>query len=151
MSRSGKFVRSFVLGLCLTDCPFLFSHSEEGAKLLGHQSESEEEEEVLFHTSATQATPPSQPPQAQNDDPPPSYTAPQALQQQPATITPTPFTDYQRPQAMPTAVPVPTDEAPPDYFTHEAKSVPRAGKPGLAVQIQIDGRLVPGTVMEDVS
>ena len=51
---------------------------------------------------------------------------------------------------MAAAMPVPSNEAPPDYSLH-AKEGPLPAKAGLAVQIQIDGKLVPGTVMEDVS
>ncbi len=54
------------------------------------------------------------------------------------------------PPSLPAAVPVPVNEAPPDYFLHAPKQPPLTGKAGLAVQIQMDGRLVPGTVMEDV-
>lgn len=65
----------------------------------------------------------------------------------PATLTPTPL-----PSGIPmtAAMPFPTNEAPPDYSLH-AKEAPLPSKAGLAVQIQIDGKLVPGTVMEDVS
>lgn len=102
------------------------------------------------------------PPPHDSESPPPSYSDPQ-----PATLIPTPFTEYVSAPALPhthvamaavmpraeppRAVPVPATEAPPDYFLHEPKSGPPAGKAGLAVQIQMDGKLVPGTVMEDVS
>ena len=82
------------------------------------------------------------------DGPPPLYSAPQ-----PATLAPTPLgATAPHPPTLPPAVPVPVDEAPPDYFQlpPKAGAVP-SGKAGLAVQIQMDGRLVPGTVMEDVS
>lgn len=96
------------------------------------------------------AAPPPNPPPQPHTDPPPSYSTPQ-----PATLTPTTFTEHQHPQSshshVPLAGPV-TNEAPPDYFLHDpGKEGPPLGKAGLAVQIQMDGRLVPGTVMEDVS
>lgn len=112
--------------------------------------ESDSDDDVLF----TSGGPPPIPPQPQ-ETPPPSYNTPQA---QAATLIPTPFTEHPSisqppfpfPQATPVPVPVPINESPPDYFLHAPKEAPLGAKAGLAVQIQIDGKLVPGTVMEDV-
>lgn len=140
-------------------CPLYCT--EEGQSLLGvHPLEDSDDDEVMILSRG----PVNPPPPNEPEGPPPSYSDPQ----QPATLTPTPFTQYvsAAPHAHvamatatprragaepPRAVPVSATEAPPDYFLHEPKGNPPAGKAGLAVQIQIDGKLVPGTVMEDVS
>lgn len=116
-------------------------------QLLGGQ-DSESEEEVLTGTLSGVRGPPPPPinPQPQDlESPPPCYSVPR-----PATLTPTPFTS-DVPMAAAAAMPIPVShEAPPDYSLHAKEPLP-TGKAGLAVQIQIDGKLVPGTVMEDVS
>ena len=69
----------------------------------------------------------------------------------PATIATGPSTD------MPTMFP-PTDTSvlppPPDYSLHDAPNVPPKYTPmagaALPVNIQMDGRLVPATMMQDV-
>lgn len=99
---------------------------------------------------------------SQEQGPPPLYSNPPQEQagQAPALLVPTPLTTAaaehvtqpQAPTMMPQAMPVPANEAPPDYYFQEPKSqLPGVTKAtGLAVNIQMNGQLIPGTVMEDV-
>lgn len=141
MNRKGVFFQSLALCSVVLACTRL---TEEGEQLLGGR-DSESEEEVLTGTvSGVGGAAPIRNNSQQQDleGPPPCYNAPH-----PATLAPTPFTSD---VPMAAALPIPSHEAPPDYSLHAKEALP-TGKAGLAVQIQIDGKLVPGTVMEDVS
>ena len=90
--------------------------------------------------------------------PPPSYNDQQAATLTPITLTepPAPL-PRNPPHGVPRSFPmrnatanvIPT-EKPPDYSLHAPSGGDHPGKAGMAVHIQIDGRLVPGTIMEDV-
>ncbi len=143
MSSKRKGTQPFV-SVCSSHS-HLFSPTEEGQTLLGGQ-ESDSDDEVLM-TGGTADLSGASRQQEVLQYPPPSYSAPQQ-----ATLTPTPLTSNVPMAAATPHLPLPpADEPPPDYFLHEPKDPHLAGKAGLAVQIQIDGKLVPGTVMEDVS
>jgi hypothetical protein len=131
---------------------------EEARKLLGvpHQDSESEEEVLTDFVSGLPSTDPPPPVPALHgleSHPPPTYGGPHPP---PATLAPTSIPPVATPPttvplaAAAAAVPVLTNEAPPEYSLH-AKGGPLPSKAGLAVQIQIDGKLVPGTVMEDVS
>jgi len=144
----------------------VFFYSEEGQRLLSSQAQEEsEDEEVLFNAPIGERTTPSSVPPASSGpgsvsvEPPPSY----SNNQQPATLAP--ITLSSQPSNPPRNPPhgVPSfpmttaaagasalNEKPPDYSLHPPQGGNYPGKAGMAVHIQIDGRLVPGTIMEDV-
>ena len=124
---------------------------------MGNQNEDSDEEILFSSYEPGPAKENSCPPLRQaEEDPLPSYNIPEA-----APLTTIPLTDPLRDSVnsasvgdhpvLPVANPVPASEAPPDYYLHTPKSDALPAKAGLAVHIQMDGRLVPGTVMEDVS
>ncbi len=168
---SGKvcsYSRSFVVVLLGYN---VFFRTAEGERLLSRQDDSsDDDEEVLFNSPASSAGVPaasspsvsSRPSEAEG--PPPTYS-----NQLPATLNsislvhqPSIPTRSNPPHEVPSfpqhsgsasvgAAPTPSlSEKPPDYSLHASNGENYAGKAGMAVHIQMDGRLVPGTIMEDV-
>ena len=124
---------------------------------------------MLFNAHGGERATPSSAPHAASSgpasvpvEPPPSYN-----NQQPATLAPITLSSRQPPPSSPHRNPPPhgvpsfpvtasaagapaLSEKPPDYSLHPPQDGNYPGKAGMAVHIQIDGRLVPGTIMEDV-
>ena len=145
----------------------VFFYSEEVRRLLSNQpmdeDTEEEDESLLFVSSSVNGALPSSstgqaiPPPS----PPPSYSSPHSATPMPAMPTEPPRPLEPRTHDIPLtlggatveAAPISANEAPPEYTLHapcpegEKKTIK---KTGMLVDIQIDGKLVPGTVMEDV-
>lgn len=117
-------------------------YTDEGRRLLSNQAtgeDSEEEDLIFASSSAGQASLP------------PTYSSPEA-----ATLVLAEDSRHLESRLPEThwgggVRRLSANDAPPDYSLHAPKGDGHLGKKaGMAVQIQIDGKLVPGTVMEDV-
>lgn len=151
---------------------FLSGNPEESQRLLGSGAGEDSGDEQLVDLNASPPPPssqvPSQPSPLTNiQEPPPVYTPP-------VVAVPAPESNPVNPQPPPadiatTQIPVTTSApkpinpvvlgAPPEYTyhvppTHYAAAVPMAsgvGPGGLPVQVQVDGRTISATLVQDVS
>ncbi len=123
--------------------------AEESRRLLGVVDQDQDsEEETVYEMPPTASLPPTAPPPTAPLSPAPLYSDPTM----PATLATGPT--FPQTSVWPSTLPPPPDYTP-DYTMHSAapmvppKYTPMAGT-ALPVNIQMDGRLVPATLMQDV-
>ena len=144
-------VKQVLRFLFLNSCLSLIILTEESQRLLGVADQdqgSEDEQPVPFLTPPEQPSLPTAPPQSSTFIPTPVYndSTPATLNSTSATVPDEsvfPSTDL---GSLP---------PPPDYSLHAPmmppKYTPQAGSEALPVNVHLDGRLVPATLMQDVS
>lgn len=133
---------------------------EERQRLLGEEAGRESGDEQLLLSSAPVSQPTAPPPNIPQE-PPPVYSPPAPAA--PAIIVPTPVPAHPQPPPPMVSAQIPVTvsdpkpavglEAPPEYtfhvpHTHHAAPMP-AGSAGLPVQVQVDGRMLSATLIQD--